>query len=157
MAANGHLVIHQTESFGERLADRVVSVMGSWKFIIAQTVFVICWVSLNLIALFRHFDPFPFILLNLCFSTQAAYSSPLILMAQNRTYMKDKKRDDVEAREVEDLIAIQYDQIKALSYIRELQDTQMKILRIMEKHMSIEEEEELRNIESATSLENQGS
>lgn len=68
----------------EELADRVTAVFGSWKFIIVQTMIVVLWIGLNLFAAVHHWDPYPFILLNLVFSTQAAYAAPLILLSQNR-------------------------------------------------------------------------
>lgn len=71
-------------TIGERAADKVRNVMGSWGFIWAQTAFIVVWIALNLIALSVHWDPYPFILLNLAFSTQAAYASPIILLAQRR-------------------------------------------------------------------------
>ena len=74
---------------GARIADRVTGFMGSWKFIVVQTVIVIIWIGGNIILLFN-FDPFPFILLNLAFSTQAAYAAPLILLAGNRQSLRDR-------------------------------------------------------------------
>ncbi|MFN2462782.1 MAG: DUF1003 domain-containing protein [Candidatus Dormibacteria bacterium] len=75
---------------GIRLANSVTGVMGSWKFIIIQTVLVVFWVALNIIGLIAHWDPYPFILLNLMFSVQAAYASPLILMAGNVAAARDR-------------------------------------------------------------------
>src|ERR1043165_8853864 len=77
-------------SFGQRLADKVANSMGSWRFIISQTVFVILWMVLNFIAFVRHWDVYPFILLNLLFSTQAAYAAPIIMMSQNRQSERDR-------------------------------------------------------------------
>jgi len=77
-------------SFGQRLADRVANGMGSWRFIIIQTILVVLWMSLNLVAFIFHWDPYPFILLNLLFSTQAAYAAPIIMMAQNRQSERDR-------------------------------------------------------------------
>ncbi len=74
---------------GARVADRVTEFLGSWKFIVIQTVIVAIWVTGNVILLFN-FDPFPFILLNLAFSTQAAYAAPLILLAGNRQSLRDR-------------------------------------------------------------------
>jgi uncharacterized membrane protein len=74
---------------GARIADAVTGFMGSWKFIAIQTVIVLIWVAGNVYLLF-HFDPFPFILLNLAFSTQAAYAAPLILLAGNRAAHRDR-------------------------------------------------------------------
>jgi uncharacterized membrane protein len=64
--------------------------MGSWTFLVLQTVLVALWLSANLVLLSRPFDPFPFILLNLAFSTQAAYAAPLILLAGNRASQRDR-------------------------------------------------------------------
>jgi uncharacterized membrane protein len=74
---------------GARIADRVTTFLGSWKFIAIQTVIVIIWIAGNIVLLFN-FDPFPFILLNLAFSTQAAYAAPLILLAGNRQSLRDR-------------------------------------------------------------------
>jgi uncharacterized membrane protein len=81
---NWHQKHHETLEFGNRLADAVANSMGSWRFIIVQTILVILWMGLNTIALIQHWDVYPFILLNLVFSTQAAYAAPIIMMSQNR-------------------------------------------------------------------------
>jgi uncharacterized membrane protein len=75
---------------GQRIADAVANGMGSWTFIIGQTIFVIIWMALNVIGFIRHWDVYPFILLNLIFSTQAAYAAPIIMMAQNRQSERDR-------------------------------------------------------------------
>ena len=80
----------ETLSFGQRIADKVANGMGSWRFIIWQTIFVIIWMALNVIGFIRHWDVYPFILLNLIFSTQAAYAAPIIMMAQNRQSERDR-------------------------------------------------------------------
>ena len=82
---------HDEAPFSARAAERVAALVGSWRFIIAQTVVVIAWVAANLYLAF-HFDPFPFILLNLAFSTQAAYTGPILLVAANRQATKDRER-----------------------------------------------------------------
>ena len=74
---------------GARIADGVTGFLGSWKFIVIQTAIVATWIVGNLILLFN-FDPAPFILLNLAFSTQAAYAAPLILLAGNRQALRDR-------------------------------------------------------------------
>ncbi|QQL50135.1 DUF1003 domain-containing protein [Mucilaginibacter ginkgonis] len=81
---------HNSRGFGQRLADGVANGMGSWTFIIAQTIVVALWMSLNVIAFIKHWDPYPYILLNLLFSTQAAYAAPIIMMAQNRQGERDR-------------------------------------------------------------------
>ncbi len=76
---------------GARIADRVTGFLGSWRFIILQTVLVVAWIGTNVYHLLNlHFDPYPFILLNLAFSTQAAYAAPLILLAGNRAAIRDR-------------------------------------------------------------------
>ena len=80
----------ETLSVGHRLADTVASYMGSWSFIVIQTILVICWMVLNIIAYVGQWDPYPFILLNLLFSTQAAYAAPIIMMSQNRQSERDR-------------------------------------------------------------------
>ena len=80
----------ETLSFGSRLADAVAKGMGSWKFIIVQTILVILWMVLNLVGFIYHWDVYPFILLNLLFSTQAAYAAPIIMMSQNRQSERDR-------------------------------------------------------------------
>jgi len=80
----------ESSTFGQRVADRTSTVLGSWPFIIGQTFFVVLWIALNLVAWARHWDPYPFILLNLLFSTQAAYAAPVIMMSQNRQAERDR-------------------------------------------------------------------
>ncbi len=76
---------------GIRLANIITGFMGSWTFLVIQTILVTAWIALNIVAWIKHFDPYPFILLNLAFSTQAAYAAPLILMAGNVAAAKDRE------------------------------------------------------------------
>jgi uncharacterized membrane protein len=82
--------VFEAAPIGARVADRVTGFMGSWSFIVIQTAIVLAWLSANIVLLTRPFDPFPFILLNLAFSTQAAYAAPLILLASNRASQRDR-------------------------------------------------------------------
>lgn len=76
---------------GDRMADRVAAIGGSWGFIAAFLIMMIAWVALNLLRLWGvSFDPYPFILLNLMLSTLAALQAPIILMSQNRQAKKDR-------------------------------------------------------------------
>ena len=77
------------EAFG-RFSERLARFLGTGKFLFWQTLVVIVWISLNLFAATLQWDPYPFILLNLAFSTQAAYAAPLILLAQNRQDDRDR-------------------------------------------------------------------
>jgi uncharacterized membrane protein len=104
-------VMYDEAPMGARIADAVTSFMGSWRFIILQTVIVVIWISGNIYLLF-HYDPYPFILLNLAFSTQAAYAAPLILLAGNRSAQRDRltlehaaKEADVEEKQNVDLLS----------------------------------------------------
>jgi uncharacterized membrane protein len=69
---------------GQRIADAVATVMGSWSFIIVQSAILIVWITANLVGAIRGWDPYPFILLNLALSFQATYAAPVIMMSQNR-------------------------------------------------------------------------
>jgi uncharacterized membrane protein len=87
---NWHQKHFETLEFSSRLADVVAKGMGSWRFIIIQTALVSIWMILNLVAYVKHWDVYPFILLNLLFSTQAAYAAPIIMMSQNRQNERDR-------------------------------------------------------------------
>ena len=76
-------------TFGQRLADRFARVIGSWRFIIIQTAMLGVWIALNITAYVYRWDPYPFILLNLAMSFQAAYAAPILMMSQNRQSEKD--------------------------------------------------------------------
>ncbi len=97
-------------TLGQRVADKLASGMGSWRFIIIQTIFVLIWMALNIIGYAQHWDPYPFILLNLLFSTQAAYAAPIIMMSQNRQNERDRlhaeedfKTNVMAKKEIEDV------------------------------------------------------
>jgi uncharacterized membrane protein len=127
---------------GERIADAVARVIGSWTFIIVQTVILICWIVLNVIGWIHHWDPYPFILLNLALSFQAAYSAPIIMMSQNRQAVKDRfaaehdytvnvhaeaevatirdRLNDLGGAQWTELIALQQQQLEILARIEQL-------------------------------------
>jgi uncharacterized membrane protein len=81
-------------TLGQRIADKVAATMGSWRFIIIQTTILVLWIVANVTAYVQKWDPYPFILLNLALSFQAAYAAPFIMMSQNR-------QQDVDRREAE--------------------------------------------------------
>jgi len=78
-------------TIGQRIADAVAATMGSWTFIIIQSVTLMFWIALNVTAYVQQWDPYPFILLNLALSFQAAYAAPFIMMSQNRQQDIDRK------------------------------------------------------------------
>jgi uncharacterized membrane protein len=119
---------HREEmTFGQRLADSTAHTIGSWPFIVVQTAIVLFWIVLNITAWVRRWDPYPFILLNLLFSVQAAYAAPVIMMSQNR----QAERDRIQAQADFDT------NVKAE---QEIQDVQVRLDRI---------EKTLERIESA--------
>ena len=79
-------------TLGQNVADRVAATMGSWRFIIIQTCILFFWIVLNVTAYVQRWDPYPFILLNLALSFQAAYAAPFIMMSQNRQQDIDRKK-----------------------------------------------------------------
>jgi len=85
--------LYDADAFG-RFSESLARFLGTGKYLVGQTVIVIFWIILNSLAVVHHWDPYPFILLNLAFSTQAAYAAPLILLAQNR--QDDRDRANIE-------------------------------------------------------------
>ncbi len=84
---------YDSDAFG-RFSESIARTLGTGRFLVGQTVLVVIWIALNTVGLVNHWDPYPFILLNLAFSTQAAYAAPLILLAQNR--QDDRDRASIE-------------------------------------------------------------
>lgn len=125
----------ETLTFGQRIADSVAAGMGSWSFIIFQTLFVIAWMILNIVGFMYHWDVYPFILLNLIFSTQAAYAAPIIMMAQNRQGVRDRLqaqedyKTNVEAKLEIESLQIQLNKIetekldKIIAILEEMKNT----------------------------------
>ncbi len=93
--------VYDPDAFG-RFAESLARFLGTGRYLVGQTLAVLIWITLNVVGIIHHWDPYPFILLNLGFSTQAAYAAPLILLAQNRQADRDKaevERDrEVNAR-----------------------------------------------------------
>lgn len=124
-----NVVHHDEASFGEMLADKISAGIGSWTFLIIQTIAVICWLTLNVIGFMHHWDPFPFILLNLLFSVQAAYTGPVLLLAGNRQAQKDRltlehaayEADKADEQNVEILKAIEKNTEVTLSILRHVE------------------------------------
>lgn len=77
---------------GQRIADTVAANMGSWRFIIIQSIILMFWIIFNVTAYIQQWEPYPFILLNLALSFQAAYAAPIIMMSQNRQQDIDRKK-----------------------------------------------------------------
>jgi len=93
----GRSIQPDQDAFG-RFAEAIARNLGTARFLVFQTAFVVAWIVLNLLAFGRQWDPYPFILLNLAFSTQAAYAAPLILLAQNRQDDRDRAQTEEDRR-----------------------------------------------------------
>jgi len=89
---------HGALSFGQRLADGVAATVGSWRFIIVQSGLLLLWILLNVIGWIQAWDPYPFILLNLALSFQAAYTAPILMMSQNRQAEIDRHKAEIDYR-----------------------------------------------------------
>jgi uncharacterized membrane protein len=87
---------NQERTLGECVADKFASFVGSWPFIIGQSAILGLWVILNITAWIKHWDPYPFILLNLTLSFQAAYAGPIIMMSQNRQTRLSERRNHLD-------------------------------------------------------------
>jgi uncharacterized membrane protein len=124
-----NVVHHEEATFGERLADGIASGIGSWTFLIVQTFLVSLWVVLNFLGFIRHWDPFPFILLNLLFSVQAAYTGPVLLLAGNRQAQKDRltlehaahEADKADRQNVQILRAIEHNTEVTIQILRHVE------------------------------------
>lgn len=124
---NVNEILEEELSFGQRAADWTTKIMGSWRFIIVQSGMLILWVVMNVVAWTKHWDPYPFILMNLVLSLQAAYTAPIIMMSQNRQAMRDRleahndylinQKAEEEVRAILDHLAAQDE---ALSHMHQL-------------------------------------
>jgi uncharacterized membrane protein len=128
-------VLHHDEAtFGEKLADKISAGIGSWTFLIVQSFLVVCWVLGNIILTIiqresNHWDPYPFILLNLLFSVQAAYTGPVLLLAGNRQSQKDRltlehaayEADKADEQNVEILKAIEHNTEVTLQILKHVE------------------------------------
>lgn len=85
-----HRAHMENRTLGARVSDWVATNVGSWPFIIGQSILLVIWIILNVVAWISHWDPYPFILLNLALSFQAAYTGPIVMMSQNRASERDR-------------------------------------------------------------------
>jgi uncharacterized membrane protein len=124
-----------SDRFGQG-AEKFAKFLGTPRYLLGQTLFVILWIVLNGVAVTHGWDPYPFILLNLAFSTQAAYAAPLILLAQTRAADRDKKAEEANALHREDFAGRQAHQLdlntQLTQQIHDMQTQQMRILALLE-------------------------
>lgn len=110
---------------GEILADWATATVGSWTFLIVQTVLLILWMAINLVAWSSHWDPYPFVLLNLALSFQAAFATPVILMSQNRQSRLSEQRNELDLQ---------------INLLAEQENTeQLRLLRLLCEKLNIRE------------------
>jgi len=128
-----NVIHHEEATFGEMLADKIASSIGSWTFLVVQTMAVAAWVTLNWYGFVHRWDPFPFILLNLLFSVQAAYTGPVLLLAGNRQAQKDRLTLEHAAEEAE---KADVQNVEILKAIKENTDVTIQILRHVEALVS---------------------
>jgi len=96
VSRNVNEVEEEQMTLGQRVADKVADTIGSWRFIITQSIILTVWIILNVTAWIKRWDPYPFILLNLMLSFQAAYAGPVIMMSQNRQSAKDRIAAEID-------------------------------------------------------------
>ena len=121
-------------TFSQKLTDKLAKGMGSWTFIIIQSVFIMIWVIINFVGYIKQWDPYPFILLNLLFSVQAAYAAPIIMMAQNRQNDSDRHAaDDHYKSNIETTLEIEIIHDAILSLENEKIDKIIQLLEDMKK------------------------
>ena len=120
-------------TFGQRVSDRVANIVGSWPFIIAQSILLILWIILNVAAVIHHWDPYPFILMNLVLSMQAAYTAPIIMMSQNR----QADRDRLEAHNDYVINQKAEEEIRAvMNHLETQAEALIQIYQILENHVA---------------------
>jgi uncharacterized membrane protein len=124
---------------GQQVADHFANVMGSWSFIIIQSVILAAWVVINVAAYVYRWDPYPFILLNLALSFQAAYAAPIIMMSQNRQAAKDR----LAAENDYQINVKAEEEVKAIMHHLEQQDEMM--IDILH-HLEVQHKEMLQRI-----------
>ena len=130
---NVNEAFEQQLTFGQRISDRIANIVGSWPFIIVQSILLILWIILNVAAVIHHWDPYPFILMNLVLSMQAAYTAPVIMMSQNR----QADRDRLEAHN--DYVVNQKaeEEIRAvMNHLETQAEALIQIYQILENHVA---------------------
>lgn len=125
MARNWSREHREGYTFGQRAADESARMIGSWPFIIAQTVLVALWMILNVVAWRSHWDPYPFILRNLLFSIQAAYAGPIIMMSQNRQSERDRVQAQAQA-DYDTNLKAELETAEILTRLERIESTELK-------------------------------
>jgi uncharacterized membrane protein len=122
-----NIVQHDQATVGERVADRMSAGIGSWTFLIAQSVLIVIWITLNIVGLIKHWDPYPFFLLNFGFTLQAAFTGPVLLLAGKRQSEKDRLMLEHAAAEAEE------SEHRTIDILQETEENTEITLRILER------------------------
>ena len=113
----------QVRTRGERIADRLAAWVGSWGFLVTQSVILLAWITLNISAWVNHWDPYPFILLNLALSFQSAYAAPILMISQNRQARLSERRNHLDLQ---------------INMLAEQENTEMlRLLRLLCEHSGV--------------------
>lgn len=120
--ANVNKIHDEQLTLGQRVADKVAAGMGSWPFIVIQSIILVTWIVINTVKGIDHYDPYPYILLNLALSFQAAYAAPFIMISQNRQTEKDRLKSD------QDYLI----DMKAEDEVREMLSNMTKLLELID-------------------------
>jgi len=128
---------HEQATFSEALADNIASFIGSWRFLIIQTTLVAAWVTMNTLQATGkiHIDPYPYILLNLAFSTQAAYTGPVLLLAGNRQAQKDRLTLEHAAEEADKADIQNVEILQAIKGVTDLTEHNTEVTIAILKHV----------------------
>ncbi len=129
---NVNELVEERQTLGQRASDFVATTAGSWKFIIWQSCLLWIWVALNIVSMIQHWDPYPFILMNLLLSLQAAYTAPIIMMSQNR----QAERDRIEAHHDYEINQKAETEIRAILDHLAAQDQALAELHKMVSHLT---------------------
>jgi uncharacterized membrane protein len=117
---------------GDRLADKLAAWLGSWTFLLGQSVILVLWVALNIWVWIKHWDPYPFILLNLLLSFQSAYAAPILMISQNRQAKLSERRNHLDLQ---------------INMLAEQETTEvLRLLRLLCEHTGVSLEKEGRGL-----------
>lgn len=130
-----NVVHHEEATLGERIADSAAAGIGSWRFLIIQTIAVLLWLGFNIFGFINRWDPYPFILLNLLFSVQAAYTGPVLLLAGNRQAQKDRLTLEHAAEEADKADRQNVEILKAIEKNTELTEKNVELALQIIKHL----------------------
>jgi uncharacterized membrane protein len=132
-----NVIHHEQASFGEALADSIAAFIGSWRFLIIQSCLVVAWLTINSLQVTGkiHIDPYPYILLNLAFSTQAAYTGPVLLLAGNRQSQKDRLTLEHAATEADKADRQNVEILQAIKGVTDLTEHNTEVTIAILKHV----------------------